>query len=428
MTFAHGGDRAPRRARSASRRRCCRCDDRDPDPGRRHQSVHRAAAVADPRRASAHHRRGACAAAFLADHAGDRCGRACFSPWSALASASSSTGSGYCGWPARTGLRALAAAPIVLMYPLFLVIFGRNATTIVMIGFAAGLAPVILKTVEGLAGTRPVLLAVGRSFRVTPAQQFRKILLPAALPSIFVGMRLGLDLRDDQHRRRRVPDQLRRPRPAHQRARRAVRPPRDLRRDPVRHPCIDRVLRPHRTDRAMAATRQRDDARNGAAARVAGARSRSSRRCSPLGRRWRRSGWLFRDVVPSLGGRSAAAMVRLLAQRRFLRQSRRHRGGDRCGARPRRLCGPRRRHPARREPVPVGRLRIAAALPRADAEDHLLPRDDHVVRRRRGIEDRDGRALVLLPDRDQRRRRDARDRPRAGPRRPELSRIAAGRW
>ena len=87
---------------------------------------------------------------------------------------------------------ALAAAPIVLMYPLFLVIFGRSATTIVMIGFTAGLAPVILKTVEGLTGTRPVLLAVGRSFRVTPAQQFAKILLPAALPSIFVGMRLGL--------------------------------------------------------------------------------------------------------------------------------------------------------------------------------------------------------------------------------------------
>ena len=50
-----------------------------------------------------------------------------------------------------TWVGALAAAPIVLMYPLFLVIFGRSATTIVMIGFAAGLEPVILKTVEGLA-------------------------------------------------------------------------------------------------------------------------------------------------------------------------------------------------------------------------------------------------------------------------------------
>lgn len=87
---------------------------------------------------------------------------------------------------------ALAAAPIVLMYPLFLVIFGRSTTTIVMIGFAAGLAPVILKTLEGLAGTRRVLLDVGASFRLTRAQQFWKILLPAALPTVFVGLRLGL--------------------------------------------------------------------------------------------------------------------------------------------------------------------------------------------------------------------------------------------
>jgi NitT/TauT family transport system permease protein len=87
---------------------------------------------------------------------------------------------------------ALAAAPIVLLYPLFLVIFGRSATTIVIIGFVAGLAPVILKTIEGLAGTRQVLINVGRSFKVTPAQQFWKILLPAALPAVFVGLRLGL--------------------------------------------------------------------------------------------------------------------------------------------------------------------------------------------------------------------------------------------
>ena len=87
---------------------------------------------------------------------------------------------------------AMAAAPLVLIYPLFLVIFGRNALTIVMIGFAAGLAPVILKTLEGLRATRPVLIDVGRSFKLSRAQQFWKILLPSALPSIFVGLRLGL--------------------------------------------------------------------------------------------------------------------------------------------------------------------------------------------------------------------------------------------
>jgi ABC-type nitrate/sulfonate/bicarbonate transport system permease component len=91
------------------------------------------------------------------------------------------------GW-----IGAMAAAPLVLVYPLFLVVFGRNALTIVMIGFAAGLAPVILKTLEGLRATRPVLIAVSRSFRLTPAQQFWKVLFPSALPSIFTGLRLGL--------------------------------------------------------------------------------------------------------------------------------------------------------------------------------------------------------------------------------------------
>ncbi len=58
--------------------------------------------------------------------------------------------------------------------------------------FIAGLAPVILKTLEGLSTTRRVLINVGRSFNLTPRQQFWKILLPSALPAIFVGVRLGL--------------------------------------------------------------------------------------------------------------------------------------------------------------------------------------------------------------------------------------------
>jgi NitT/TauT family transport system permease protein len=92
----------------------------------------------------------------------------------------------------ETWVAAVAAAPLVLAYPLYLVIFGRSALTIVMMGFSAGLAPIILKTLEGLSGTRRVLISVGRSFNLTPAQQFWKILFPAAMPTIFVGLRLGL--------------------------------------------------------------------------------------------------------------------------------------------------------------------------------------------------------------------------------------------
>jgi NitT/TauT family transport system permease protein len=87
---------------------------------------------------------------------------------------------------------AVAAAPTVLIYPLFLVTFGRNALTIIMIGFVAGLPPVILKTLEGLSGTRRVLIDVGRSFKLSATQEFWKIRFPAALPTIFVGLRLGI--------------------------------------------------------------------------------------------------------------------------------------------------------------------------------------------------------------------------------------------
>jgi ABC-type nitrate/sulfonate/bicarbonate transport system permease component len=92
----------------------------------------------------------------------------------------------------ETWVAAMASAPLVLAYPLFLVLFGRSALTIIMMSFLVGLPPVILKTIEGLSATRRVLINVGRSFKLTSAQQFWKILLPSALPTIFVGIRLGL--------------------------------------------------------------------------------------------------------------------------------------------------------------------------------------------------------------------------------------------
>jgi ABC-type nitrate/sulfonate/bicarbonate transport system permease component len=92
----------------------------------------------------------------------------------------------------ETWVAALASAPLVLMYPLFLVIFGRSAWTIIMIAFVAALPPVILKTLEGFTAARPVLINVGRSFKLTPSQLYWKILFPSALPSIFVGVRLGM--------------------------------------------------------------------------------------------------------------------------------------------------------------------------------------------------------------------------------------------
>jgi ABC-type nitrate/sulfonate/bicarbonate transport system permease component len=89
-------------------------------------------------------------------------------------------------------LGALFAAPLILLYPLFLVMFGRTYVTTIVVGFLAAVIPVILKTREGLAGIPPVLLNVGRSFGVSPRALMLKIIVPAAAPAAFTGLRLAL--------------------------------------------------------------------------------------------------------------------------------------------------------------------------------------------------------------------------------------------
>lgn len=96
-------------------------------------------------------------------------------------------GRAYYNW-----IASLAAAPIVLLYPLYLVIFGRNAATIVAMSFCTGITPIILKTKEGLDGTRRVLIDVGRSFGLSRSRLFWTIMFPAAVPTIATGVRLGV--------------------------------------------------------------------------------------------------------------------------------------------------------------------------------------------------------------------------------------------
>jgi ABC-type nitrate/sulfonate/bicarbonate transport system permease component len=89
-------------------------------------------------------------------------------------------------------IAALFSAPLILLYPMFLVIFGRSPAVCVAMGFLVGVIPVILKTREGLLGARPVLINVARSFGAGDGEILRKVLLPAARPAIFTGLRLCL--------------------------------------------------------------------------------------------------------------------------------------------------------------------------------------------------------------------------------------------
>ena len=348
----------------------------------------------------------------------------CCSRSSGCRSASCCTGSRISRRRSRPGSRRSRPRPIVLVYPLFLVIFGRSAMTIIMIGFVAGLAPVILKTIEGLAGVRPVLLKVGDSFKLTPWQQFWKIVFPAAVPTIFTGLRLGLifalinivgveflinfgglgQLINELAERYDLPGTYA-----------AI---------VLRHPGERRVLRRRAEDRAMAAS--------GHVTTGAGepALARPRRSSAHRLRRWRCSscGRLSPPRACCSGRRALdpqdrAALVAVLADPAFYRNL----GVTACevafalaiggaaGLAIGILLGGNR--------FLAAALRALPLLSRADAEDHLLPDHDHVVRRRAGLEDGDGRAVLLLPDRDQRRGRHARDRHGPDPRRPQLPRL-----
>ncbi len=86
----------------------------------------------------------------------------------------------------------LGAAPLILLYPLLLIFFGRGLAVIVVMSAISAVIPIVLKTCEGLNGTRRVQIDVGRSFGLSPARLFWQIRFPAALPAILGGIRLGV--------------------------------------------------------------------------------------------------------------------------------------------------------------------------------------------------------------------------------------------
>jgi NitT/TauT family transport system permease protein len=52
--------------------------------------------------------------------------------------------------------------------------------------------PVMVNVNVGLSGVEPIFVKLGRSLKTTRWQMFWKIMLPAATPAIFTGLRLGL--------------------------------------------------------------------------------------------------------------------------------------------------------------------------------------------------------------------------------------------
>lgn len=89
-------------------------------------------------------------------------------------------------------LLALFASPTVLLYPVFLVMLQRSPSAVVAQGFLAGLLPILITTRRAFLQVDPTYLKVARVLRLSPPNTFREVLLPAAMPGIIAGLRLGL--------------------------------------------------------------------------------------------------------------------------------------------------------------------------------------------------------------------------------------------
>ena len=76
--------------------------------------------------------------------------------------------------------------------PLLSVWFGLGDAAKVAFLSLAAFFPVVLNTFEGIRSVPPELLEVGQVLKFTRAQRWRKLILPAASPSIFAGIHLGL--------------------------------------------------------------------------------------------------------------------------------------------------------------------------------------------------------------------------------------------
>lgn len=88
-------------------------------------------------------------------------------------------------------LGAIFGTPLVLLYLVFVVMFGRGTAAIVAISVPLGIIPIVINATDALASVDDVLVKVSRSFDASSFQTISKVIVPAAAPDIFAGVRIG---------------------------------------------------------------------------------------------------------------------------------------------------------------------------------------------------------------------------------------------
>lgn len=89
-------------------------------------------------------------------------------------------------------LVALYALPKILVLPWILLIFGLGVPPAVVYGTLHGFFPICLLVAGGVRDVDPLPVLVARSLGATPGQIYRKVILPAVVPAVLAGLRLGV--------------------------------------------------------------------------------------------------------------------------------------------------------------------------------------------------------------------------------------------
>jgi NitT/TauT family transport system permease protein len=84
--------------------------------------------------------------------------------------------------------------PKVAIYPVILLIFGLGIWAKVVFGALHGVIPVVISSIGAVRNVNPNYARCGRTMHLTSWQTLRRIWVPACIPEIFSGLRLGFSL------------------------------------------------------------------------------------------------------------------------------------------------------------------------------------------------------------------------------------------
>jgi NitT/TauT family transport system permease protein len=88
-------------------------------------------------------------------------------------------------------LGTLYSIPKITLYPIILLIFGLSLSAKVAFGVIHGIFPIAIFTMNALRNVAPVHTKTARTLRMLPVATITTIMVPAALPEILTGIRIG---------------------------------------------------------------------------------------------------------------------------------------------------------------------------------------------------------------------------------------------